>query len=44
MNNVLIAKQLADILLEHPDAYVFKLGGTIDRYKINWNGRNFYID
>ena len=44
MNNVLIAKQLADILLEHPDAYVFKLGGSIDRDKINWNDRNFYID
>ena len=36
MNNALTAKQIADILLEHPDAYVFKLGGTIDRYKINW--------
>ena len=44
MNNALTAKQLADILLEHPDAYVFKLGGAIDRYKINWNGINFYID
>ena len=35
MNNTLTAKQIADILLEHPDAYVFKLGVAIDRYKIN---------
>ena len=44
MNNVLTAKQIADILLEYPDAFVFKLGGTITKNKINWNGRNFYID
>ena len=40
----LLAKQLANILLEHPDAYVYKLGGAITKDKINWNGRNFYID
>ena len=36
----LLAKQLADILLKHPDAYVYKLGGAITKDN-NWNGRNF---
>ena len=44
MNNALTAKQIANILLEHPDACVYKLGGAITKDKINWNGRNFYID
>jgi len=44
MSNALTAKQLADILLEHPDAYVYKLGGVITKDKIIWNGVNFYID
>jgi hypothetical protein len=44
MNNALTAKQLADILLEHPDTYVYKLGGAITKDKIIWNGRNFYVD
>ena len=44
MNNTLTAKQIADILLEHPDAFVFKLGGAITKDKIIWNGKNFYID
>ena len=44
MNNALTAKQLADILLEHPDAYVYKLGGAVTKDKIIWNGSNFYID
>lgn len=40
----LLAKQLAAILLEHPDAYVYKLGGPITKDKIIWNSINFYID
>ena len=40
----LLAKQLAAILLEHPDTFVYKLGGVITKDKIIWSGKNFYID
>ena len=40
----LLAKQFADILLEHPDAYACELGGVITKDKIIWNDKNFYID
>ena len=38
------AEELSKLLLEHPKAEVFKLGGCITNDKVIWNGRNFYID